>query len=390
MPGDIRAEQISRLLLDALRPGAGEPRELTAWRRALPRPPLSAPDVPAPATAGLSSGRPDPDRYDDHCQPDNCQSGNNCSAACGPEHPRTFDLWLELVEECNLDCLFCYNPWREQLGPAGPVTGLLPPHRLLEVVGTILREIRITHVTLSGGEPLMYPELGRLLSAIRPHVPSISMTTNGRSATRARLTALCAQGVGQFSVPVHSPDPAVHDRLAGGRSWHAAVRALALARELSRVTAMSAVLTSLNWRDAPLLGLMAALLGVRRLVLNCFHPTGQGLRHQDELALSGSRFEHAVAAARERAGDAVTVTIGSPGAGSDRPPPQGIGRLVISPLGELKFCNQSDTGLLNLAGSTDASLRAVLRDLAAGDHAAAIASINHCTCRDPGLAGQHA
>ncbi|MCX4822638.1 radical SAM protein [Streptomyces sp. NBC_01142] len=368
----LRAEQVSHAVAALLRPeevtGARLPADeaagqLDRWRSRLP-----------PASLSLPGGGMD-----------------NCPAACSrPEAADTgFEIWLELVEECNLDCLFCYNPWRGRSTPADGAARTLPLQRTVEVLGIICDTVSVSHLTVSGGEPLMYPDLPSLVSRISPAIPSIGITTNGRSGTRTRLEALKSSGVGRLSVPVHSHSPLTHDHLANGRSWHAAVRCLALAQETGYQTTMSAVVTGTNGTHVPRVAEIALLLGIPRLVLNCFHSTGQGLAHDRRLALPAGRFGDIVRDIRDTFGDRLEITVGSPEehAASDAPmaPAQGgvsrVSRLVLSPQGEIKFCNQSETGLLNVLECGDSRLRALLDELAAGQYDRALASIDNCTCR---------
>lgn len=351
--GTLRAEQISRLPL-----GTGaQPAGLDQWRATLPEP--SEP-------------------FDDAI-------GGDCTM-CIDQHrdrdSRGYALWLEVEERCNLDCLFCYNPWR----PAGVSAEELPPITAPEwedLVDLLMSDIELESVTLSGGEPLMYPDLVDVVALLRRRSLPVAITTNGRSGTRPRIAALAGAGVQQISVPVHSHRPEVHDSLAGGTSWHAAIRTIALAREAGIDVVLTAVLTGRNIGEADLNGLagVVAALGVRKVVVNCFHATGQGLLHEPELQISNDEFGEARAWLRQKLPD-TAVTVGSP-------PPSAPGasaaartvrRIAVSPRGELKFCNHSSTGLVNLRRASRDETAHILRRISAGEHAGLLGSVNNCAC----------
>ncbi len=104
-----------------------------------------------PSTAGQRSGT----------------SGNCSSSACNVDgRVICFALWLELAEDCNLNCVFCYNPWRpdDSQHRGRP---LLKYEVLVTIVSKVLARLPIDHVTLSGGEPLLYRDLVRLTQVIK-------------------------------------------------------------------------------------------------------------------------------------------------------------------------------------------------------------------------------
>ncbi|MGW3960463.1 radical SAM protein [Amycolatopsis sp. NPDC005003] len=349
----LRAEQISRLPLGSGVPLAG----LDHWRATLPEP-----------AAYFGSAL-----------------GGDCTMCLKRTRDRDshgYALWLEIEERCNLDCLFCYNPWRPEASSAEEAWPISATE-WEELLDLLMSDIDVESVTLSGGEPLMYPGLVDVVTLLRRRGLPVAITTNGRSGTRARIAALADAGVQQISVPVHSHRPEVHDSLAGGSSWHAAIRTIALARELAVDVVLTAVLTGQNTAEADLDGLAGVVvaLGVRKVVANCFHATGQGLLNEPELRISNEEFVDALDRLRQRLPD-TAVTVGSP-------PPSlpsvggrigSVRRIAVSPRGELKFCNHSSAGLVNLRHAPREETVHVLRRISAGEHSDLLESINNCGC----------
>ena len=70
-----------------------------------------------------------------------------------------------------------------------PSSVLLTDEELIRLIGIAVRQLGITEVRFTGGEPLLRPGLGAIVAAtaaLRPR-PVISVTTNGiRLARRAR------------------------------------------------------------------------------------------------------------------------------------------------------------------------------------------------------------
>ncbi|WP_059006641.1 radical SAM protein [Streptomyces specialis] len=343
---------VGRLTGNALPPEPGDRASISAWRARFAQ------------TAGPHELREA--AWDGDCDTDS------------PHGTPGISLWLELVESCNLDCVFCYNPWR----PAGSPHQdrlVLSPEQLRDTTDRIAARIPISHVTLSGGEPLLYPQIVPLTEHLRQHCDSIGMTTNGRGLTRNRLSALTTAGLTRISVPVHSHVPAVHDELAGRASWRSAVRALALTVEAGLSASMTCVVTRKNVDHVDVLADVAQQLGVGIIVLNCFHPTGQGARRED-LGLSNRVFDELVDSLRAAAGDRIGILVGSPpqsvdGARRGRH----ISRLSVSPFGDLKLCNHSSAGILNVLHDPN-TLDAFLTDLSTDTHVPYVSRVDACSC----------
>jgi cyclic pyranopterin phosphate synthase len=108
------------------------------------------------------------------------------------------DLRVSLTDKCNLRCTYCM-----------PAEGLdwLPKPTLLtdgeieRLVGIAVRQLGVTEVRFTGGEPLLRPGLVRILetvSQLRPR-PRLSLTTNGIGLART-AGALAAAGLDRVNV----------------------------------------------------------------------------------------------------------------------------------------------------------------------------------------------
>lgn len=82
---------------------------------------------------------------------------------------------LTLTKACNHKCLHCYNPWREQ---ADCKTSGFTKEQL-DIIACELKKNDVWHVTLSGGEPLMRPDvLINAAKALKEAGITFSMNTN--------------------------------------------------------------------------------------------------------------------------------------------------------------------------------------------------------------------
>lgn len=94
------------------------------------------------------------------------------------------DLRVSVTDRCNLRCTYCmpsdFADWM-------PGEHLLSVDELLEII-TVATNSGITDIRLTGGEPLLRPDIVEIVRRINalPSPPAISLTTNGiRLATMA-------------------------------------------------------------------------------------------------------------------------------------------------------------------------------------------------------------
>jgi len=132
-----------------------------------------------------------------------------------PSKPLT--MLLLVNRGCNLRCSFC-DLWegREDI-PLDKAVRLLDEAR---AIGT-------RTVVLTGGEPLLHPDLFALAHAAKDRGMGVNITTNGTLVERHH-DALVAAGVDSLSLSIDGL-PETHDRLRGqvgahGRTWRALLR----------------------------------------------------------------------------------------------------------------------------------------------------------------------
>jgi len=113
------------------------------------------------------------------------------------------DLRLSLTDRCNLRCAYCMP---EDFAGWTPSGHLLSRAELVRAVGVAVG-LGISHVRLTGGEPLLHPEVVdvvRDIAALAP-APRISLTTNGiRLPSLAQ--PLADAGLGRVNVSLDTLD----------------------------------------------------------------------------------------------------------------------------------------------------------------------------------------
>jgi MoaA/NifB/PqqE/SkfB family radical SAM enzyme len=121
--------------------------------------------------------------------------------------PRAFDdlpIWaqLNITYKCNLDCSYCseYDNSKDHVAYS-------------ELTARIdkVKALGALHADLIGGEPLLHPDLARLMKYVVGLGMTTGMTTNGFLLTEDKLLELVAAGMGriQMSVDALKPKPGV-------------------------------------------------------------------------------------------------------------------------------------------------------------------------------------
>src|SRR3954463_777457 len=102
------------------------------------------------------------------------------------------------IRRCNLSCAYC-NEY-DNFSPPVPLSVLV---RRIEHLGTL----RTGVITLSGGEPLLHPELDEIIRAIRKNATLAGMITNGYLLTAERIQRLNDAGLDYLQISIDNVQP---------------------------------------------------------------------------------------------------------------------------------------------------------------------------------------
>ena len=102
------------------------------------------------------------------------------------------------VRRCNLSCAYC-NEYDKVSKPV-PTPEMLRRIELLAGLGT-------SAVTISGGEPLLHPELDDIVRAIRRHGMMAELITNGYLLTPQRIQGLNRAGLDHLQISIDNVLP---------------------------------------------------------------------------------------------------------------------------------------------------------------------------------------
>jgi MoaA/NifB/PqqE/SkfB family radical SAM enzyme len=102
------------------------------------------------------------------------------------------------MRRCNLSCSYC-NEYDKVSDPV-PTAEMLCRVDLLAALGTSI-------ITVSGGEPLLHPELDEIIRAIRSHGAIATIITNGYLLTPERIQRLNRAGLEHLQISIDNVMP---------------------------------------------------------------------------------------------------------------------------------------------------------------------------------------
>jgi MoaA/NifB/PqqE/SkfB family radical SAM enzyme len=102
------------------------------------------------------------------------------------------------MRRCNLSCAYC-NEYDKVSDPV-PTAEMLRRIEILAGMGTGI-------ITISGGEPLLHPELDQIITAIRSHGAIATIITNGYLLTPERIQRLNRAGLEHLQISIDNVMP---------------------------------------------------------------------------------------------------------------------------------------------------------------------------------------
>ena len=199
---------------------------------------------------------------------------------------------FEVTRSCNLDCRYCYNPWKRQESTRKGDWTFADARR------TLLRlrsQADVGSITFTGGEPLLAERFLELALACRVRRRGVTIITNGNAGSADTYDVLLAMGVRQFQIPLLSSTPSIHDELTRGEgSWERARESIRYLVANGAMVTGVIVLTAMNRMEAGTTMTMLASLGVRHLMVNRFNIGGSGIAEAGRLALTRTELRESL------------------------------------------------------------------------------------------------
>ena len=177
-------------------------------------------------------------------------------------------LQLEVTTKCPFNCQQCYK------GKAPPV------HMDIEQVRQYIQEaasLKIKLIVLNGGEPLLYPHIGEVLSELHKQGIEHNLFTSGYNLTEEFVANHMRSPFLRVFVSLNGSNKLINDLSRDG--WEAAIRAIRLCQKYRIPTYISWVARSDNVADFPQLMDFAERNGISKVAVIANKKTATGVIH---------------------------------------------------------------------------------------------------------------
>ena len=198
---------------------------------------------------------------------------NSSTAACTPTSSRArkpIVVW-NITRTCNLRCVHCYADSHAERYP-----GELSWEQCCAVIDD-LADYKVNALLLSGGEPLLHPQLPQILQRATDKGLKVTISTNGTRITPDMARMFKDLGVAYVGISLDGIG-AVHDKFRGVQgAFDGAIRGFKLCEEVGQKTGLRLTLTRNNVQSMEQILNFIEQEGIQRVCFYHLVPTGRGV-----------------------------------------------------------------------------------------------------------------
>jgi cyclic pyranopterin phosphate synthase len=137
-------------------------------------------------------------------------------------------LRISVTDRCPLRCAYCVP---EAGIPKRPREEILSYEEIVRFVSAVKASYGLAGVRLTGGEPLVRPEIEKLVGMLSAMgAPDLALTTNGQLLA-GKIQALKDAGLRRLNVSLDSLDPGAYRAITGGGILEDTLAGIAAARQ---------------------------------------------------------------------------------------------------------------------------------------------------------------
>lgn len=201
------------------------------------------------------------------------KQANSSTADCMPASSRArkpIVVW-NITRTCNLRCVHCYADSHAERYP-----GELSWEQCCAVIDD-LADYKVNALLLSGGEPLLHPQLPQILERATSKGLKVTISTNGTRITPDLARMFKDLGVAYVGISLDGIG-AVHDQFRGVQgAFEGAIRGFRLCEQVGQKTGLRLTLTRNNVQSMEQILNFIEQEGIQRVCFYHLVPTGRGV-----------------------------------------------------------------------------------------------------------------
>lgn len=191
----------------------------------------------------------------------------------------------EITRNCNLNCVHC-----RAAATRGPYSGELDTaaaRRLIDQIAEVGNPI----VILTGGEPLMRPDIFEVAAYGTSKGLRMVMAPNGTLITESAAAKMAESGIKRISISIDGADSSSHDRFRGvDGAFAGAMRGIANAKAAGIEFQINTTVSKANLAQIPAIQQLALELGAVAHHIFLLVPTGRG-KYLIDQEISATEYE---------------------------------------------------------------------------------------------------
>ncbi|MCU7920845.1 MAG: heme d1 biosynthesis radical SAM protein NirJ [Candidatus Thiodiazotropha sp. (ex Epidulcina cf. delphinae)] len=193
-----------------------------------------------------------------------------------PDRPTGPVVIWNLVRRCNLTCRHCYATSADKDFP-----GELSTQQIYAVMDD-LKAFAVPVLILSGGEPLLHPDIFEISRRAKAAGFYVGLSSNGTLITRETIADIAAVGYDYVGISIDGMRQ-THDRFRRQQgAFEASLRGIRLCRDAGLKVGLRFTLTQENARELPDLLRLMDEEGVDKFYLSHLNYAGRGYKNRSD------------------------------------------------------------------------------------------------------------
>ncbi len=271
----------------------------------------------------------------------------------------------EITPRCTNNCMYCYNVWK--MDGAYPEGELSLPE-IKKLFDTLLDDTAAEGITLTGGEPLLHPDILEAVSFLNDRKLKVGIATNGILLDESITRRLVDGGVDYFEISCDSASRETYHRLSLNDQLEKVRKSILNVKKHRAKLLVSCVVAKPNLPDLEETIDLCFAFSADGIALNRFVPGGAGSRHVPELQITQDEIEGVLSMADRKSREynlpiSVTIPVEPCITGHEKYTALdfgscvcGIKKWAIDPVGNLRICEQHPAILGSLFDSSFSEL----------------------------------